>query len=417
MTATLDPSAASVLAGRLFDLDPEMIKDPYAVYRSMREQEPVLRVRSVVAVSRYEDIRNVLRDPVTFSSRRAGGSRVQERRAALSGRDRERYDYLIDRDKVMIGQVDPPDHTRLRRFVNTAFSAASISAMRAEVELLAQELLNEIDARGSDVFDFSEFTYRLPFIVMCRFLGVPDVAIDTFRGWADDVRSGLGTNYEDIDAAYTATVEIQRFVADLIADHRARRAAEPTDLIGRLVARQDDGAGLTDAELDTMFTVMLTTGNTNDMIANAVIALDEYPAQRQPLLDDPGLIRHAVEEFFRYCPVVHGVHRVATADSDIAGFEVRAGETVRLLVASGNHDPDRFADPDRLDVTRADARQHLDFGYGIHTCLGQWLSRLEIEVALQTLLHRHPGLRVAEPFDYRANYNFHGPQRLLVRTG
>jgi cytochrome P450 len=111
---------------------------------------------------------------------------------------------------------------------------------------------------------------------------------------------------------------------------------------------------------------------------------------------------------------VHGVHRVAAMDCEIAGFEVQAGETVRLMVASANHDQRKFADPERLDVTRPDARDHLDFGFGIHTCLGQWLARLNIESALTVLLERVPQVRAVQPVRYRREYNFRGPERLLA---
>ena len=166
-----------------------------------------------------------------------------------------------------------------------------------------------------------------------------------------------------------------------------------------------------------MFTVMLTSGNANDMISNAVIALDRWPDQRALLRDQPELMSNAVEEFFRYCPSAHGVHRAVAQDAEIAGFPVYAGETLRLLVTSANHDPDRFPEPERLDLTRKDARHHVDFGIGIHVCLGQWLARMDIEVGLSTLYARHPDLRVAGPFRYRREYNFRGPEQLMVSRG
>lgn len=399
---------------RLYALDRDLVTDPFPLYAAMRSESPVVRVGSVVAVARYDDIKGVLKDPVTFSSRRSTGSRVTDKRASLQGEQRARYDYLIERDLTHPGQQDGAGHTRLRRFVNEAFSASTVNATRAAMTDLAGELLDELDARREEVFDLSEFSYRLPFLWMCRMLGIPDVEAGTFRRRAYQVRLGLGTNYENLDAAFEAMKEVERWVMSFIGDRRTKPDGRGDDLISKLLTAEVGGTRLTDDELVTLFTVMLTTGNTNDMILNAVIELDRHHDQRDLLLADPGLIRGAAEEFLRYAPAVHSIHRVAAADCRIAGFPVRRGETIRLVVASGNRDDAVFDDPDVLDVRRRNARRHLDLGYGIHTCLGQWLTRLEIEVALTCLYERHPDLRVAAPFTVRRNYQFHGPESLLV---
>ncbi|MBM9464066.1 cytochrome P450 [Aeromicrobium sp. YIM 150415] len=403
-------------ARRFFELDDELLKDPWTLYRDMRDQQPVMRVGPAVVVTRYDDIKNVFRDTENFSNKRYTGTRVTERRAALSSSEVERYDYLIHLDVNHIGQNDPPDHTRLRRFVNQAFSSRAVEAMRERVTAIGNSLLDEIDESGDDPFDLATLSWRLPFLVVCSMLQVPDADVSTFRSWALEIRRGLGTNYDNLDAAYEATKNLEEYVLDLIKGRRHETSEAGDDLVSNLLATDVGGTVLSDEELVTMFAVMLTTGNANDMISNAVIALEEWPDQRALLKENPDLLRGAIEEFLRYCPSALGVHRVAVADGEIAGFPVRAGETVRLVVASGNRDPRKFTEPDRLDVTRKDARQHLDFGYGIHTCLGQWLARLDIEVGLTLLYERYPDLRIAAPFSYRKEYQFRGPQQLLIAT-
>lgn len=427
--ATVGRGASSLdeRAARFYDLDADLLRDPWALYADLREQAPVLRVGPAVVVTRYEDVKRVFRDAETFSNRRWTGTRVKRRRASLTPDQAERYDYLIRLDVNHIGQNDRPNHTRLRRFVSQAFSRRAVDSLRDRATRIAHELCDEIDESGDDPFDLATLSWRLPFLVVCSMLAVPDAEIATFRSWASEIRRGLGTNYDNLDAAYEATRDLEAYVLDLIRRRRAQSSAASAgasanasddandDLVTGLVANDtEDGSPLTDAELVAMFAVMLTTGNANDMISNAVIALDERPDQKALLREDPTLLRPAIEEFLRFCPSVHGVHRVAVHDCEIAGFPVRAGETVRLVVASANHDPAMFADPDRLDVTREDARHQLDLGFGIHTCLGQWLARLDIEVGLDVLYARYPDLRVAGPVRYRREYQFRGPERLMI---
>jgi cytochrome P450 len=421
MTAVAGPGALPLeeRTARFYGLDPLLLRDPWSLYADLREHAPVLRVGPAVVVTRYADVKAVFTDTEGFSNKRWTGTRVTERRAALSGTDREKYDYIFGVDVHHIGQNDQPDHTRLRRFVSQAFSRRAIERLRQRATEIADELLDELDAtRGDEPFDLTPYTWRLPFLVVCSMLEVPDADVATFRRWALEIRRGLGTNYDNLDAAYEAKRGLEAYVLDLIAERRGRLTGEPgEDLVANLVAPDSEGeAPLSDPELVAMFEVMLTSGNANDMISNAVVALDERPDQRDLLLADPALVRPAIEEFLRFCPSAHGVHRVAVSDTEIAGFPVERGETVRLVVASANHDQAMFADPDRLDVTRRDAKHQLDFGFGIHTCLGQWVARLDIEVGLSRLYARHPDLAVVGPVDYRREYQFRGPERLVVSS-
>jgi cytochrome P450 len=194
--AALGVADVEAQLARLFEFDPELIADPFPLYARAREVAPVVRVGSVVVVTRYDDIKAIFRDPENFSNIRSRGSRVTDRRTALTGEDRERYDYLITNDLRHIGQQDEPEHTRLRRFVNDPFSAARVNAMREQVAALAEDLLDGIVAEGNSPFDLARYSYRVPLVFMTRLLGIPDVQIEEFRTWALDLRVGLGTNHD-----------------------------------------------------------------------------------------------------------------------------------------------------------------------------------------------------------------------------
>ncbi|ALJ18847.1 cytochrome P450 [Microbacterium sp. No. 7] len=402
--------------GKLYALDPGLLADPYPLYRRMREHAPVLRVGPMVSVSRYDDIKNVLRDTETFTSQRAQGSQVEARLATLQGEQIPKYRRILEHDSRQLPLMDDPAHARLRRFVAETFSAKRIAELRETIFDFAYELLDEIDARGDDEFDLiGDYSFYVPFRAICHILNVPREDAPRLRAWGATITQGISSAYANTDEAYDALVSFSEYVQQLI-DH-ARAHPGGTDLISELVnAQDDDGVYLTDTELVAIFVQMLVSGNTNTLIANALVALEEYPEQRQALLEDPTLIRPAIEEFIRYRSSIQAIHRVATTDTEIAGFPVRENETVRLLLASGNHDSDKFENGEVMDIRRKNARQHIGIGFGVHTCLGQWLFRLDAEAALAALFERHPDVRISGEVVNRATFVQWGPERLLVST-
>lgn len=411
MSAAIDREAPD-LVRRLFDLDQGLINDPFGAYRQMREESPVLRINNLVAVARYSDVKDTLRDPVTFSSDSHRGTRVQRLRAGLSASDATKLDDLVAHEGVFT-RTDDPEHARLRRFVNHTFSSARIAEMRDQVQQITDELLDEVDRRADGKVELiGDFAFKMPLRVITRLLGASGPDTEMIRRWSEIIGVAVGTEYSNLDEATEALDGFKEYVAGLIA--RGRAATKPTDLFGELVAKDNDGVFLTDAELTKMFVQLLFAGHetTTNLIANSIIALQENPDQLQVLRDDPSLMRPAVDEFLRYCGSVHTVHRVAARDCEIAGFPIAEGETVRLMLASANHDPAVFDDPDTLDVTRKNARNHVGLGFGIHTCLGQWLTRLETEVALGEIQRRYPRLALDGPWQKNRNLTLHGPARL-----
>lgn len=399
---------------QLFALDQDLLNDPYPVYAAMREEQPVMRLGPLVVVARHADIKAALRDTATFSSVRSRGSRDLTRAADLAPEDAAKFHQLTDFEGRGMAQLDEPEHARIRRFVNSTFTASTINELRSDVEAIVISLLDEIDARGEDELDLiGEFSYPLPFKIVCKLLGVDDSEIEMLRGWANEIRRGIGTSYANLEEAHAATDSYREFIGTIIRAHRADPSGS-TSLVAKLVAAGEDGTMLDDADLESLFIQLMTSGNTNDLIANALIALRDHPDQAALLRADPTRCRAAVEEFLRYCPSIHMIHRVAVKDTELSGFPIAAGETVRLLLASANHDPATFEAPETMDVTRKNARQHLGLGFGIHTCLGQWLARQEAELAVSAILQRYPDFRITGPVNYRKNANLHGPDELLV---
>lgn len=401
-------------AARLFDADQSLINDPWPVFAALRERQPIVRMGPIVVVSRYDDIKQVLRDPATFSSVRSKGSREEARRSELVGADLEKFLTLAEFEARNMTQQDDPEHARIRRFVNEIFSAGNVATLREQVERIVHQLLDDIDCRGLNEFDLvGEFSYQLPFRVVCKLLGVRDFDIETLRTWQRAIRKGIGTMHANLDEAYDAVMNYRSYILGIIQEHRASPGSR-TDLFAQLVSHDDEGSFLDDDDLTAIFITMMTSGNTNDLISNAMVALDRNPDQRELLRRHPELTRGAVEEFLRHSPSIYNLHRVATRDTELNGFPIREGETLRLLIAAANHDPAKFDDPERLDVTRKNARQHISLGFGIHTCLGQWLARQEAELALAELLRRYPNLVITEPVAFRPNFTIHGPDVLTV---
>lgn len=399
---------------KLFALDPVLLADPYPLYARMREHAPVLRVGPMVSVSRYDDIKNVLRDTETFTSQRAAGSQVEARIASLEDEQLDKYHRILEHDSRQLPTMDDPQHARLRRFVNETFSAQRIGEMRDQLYGIANELLDEIDASGRDEFDLiGDYSFYVPFRAICLILNVPRADAPQLREWGATVTQGISSAYANTDEAYAALMSFTEYVQNLIT--QAREHPGGTDLISELVNAQDDeGTYLTDEELVSIFVQMLVSGNTNTLIANALISLESHPDQKRELLEDPSLIRPAIEEFIRYRSSIQAIHRVATEDTDIAGFPVRKNETIRLLLASGNHDSEKFENGEEMDIHRKNARQHIGIGFGVHTCLGQWLLRLDAEAALGALFERYPNVRVSGDVVNRATFIQWGPERLTV---
>ena len=398
-------------------LDPSFFTDPYAVYAVLRDEGPVRRVMlpngwDVWVVTRYAEARAALADP-----------RLRKDPSVLSEQCDD--DVLPSRDIVAASlrahllNADPPDHTRLRKLVTKAFTARRVEALRPRIEAIADELLDDVATRLEDgaVDLIDAFSFPLPITVISELLGVPPDDRDDFRVWSTTIVSD-GPD----DEMQTASSAMATYLSRLLA---TKRADPGDDLLTALIQSRDDEDRLDESELVSMAFLLLVAGHetTVNLIANGMLALLRHPDQLARLRADPSLAAGAVEELLRYDGPVNLATMRFTAEPVVLGesgageVEIPAGEFVLVSLASADHDPARFVDPDALDVTRP-AGGHLAFGHGIHYCLGAPLARLEGEVAFSRLLDRFPDLHLAgtpTELRWRNSSLIRGLERLPVR--
>jgi cytochrome P450 len=367
-----------------FDED-SYYQDPLGFFARLRESWPVAPVRMpgygrAWIVTRYADVRTVLTDPRMAKDvhRWPGGGRSRPSEATGV------YAHML--------HADPPDHTRLRRLVQKAFTPRP-AALRPRAEKIAAGLLEEMAAAHGDVIDLLDrYARPLPVAVICELLGIP--AAD--RAWIAVTVAA----YDERAEHERVERELAAYFAELIA---ARRAEPGDDLVSALVIARGstDGAadGLTANELlSTVFLLVMAGFDTTvNLIASGTLALLTHPGQKTRLRQDPSLLPAAVEELLRFTnPVNHANDRFTTQDAPVGDVVIPAGEWVLPATSSANRDPARFPDPDRLDLDR-DTSGHLAFGHGVHYCLGAPLARMEAEVALGALLARFPRISLAVP--------------------
>ncbi|GLV76688.1 cytochrome P450 family protein [Streptomyces hygroscopicus] len=367
-----------------------MIEDLYPALAALREAGPVHRIagtdgRPAWLVTRYEDVRRLFADPRLA---------LDKRHAAPGSFSGFSLPPALDANLL---NMDPPDHTRVRRLVVKAFTPGRVERMRGPVRRIADELLDAIESDGrADLL--AAYAGQLPIIVICDLLGVPQGDRRDFRAWSDAL---ITPDPARPRAAKEAVGSMLRFYTGLIAKKRA----EPgDDLLSDLIRVRDDETGdgddgLTEDELTSLAFLILLAGyeNTVHLIANSVLTLLDHPATLQELREDPSGLPAAFDELARYeGPAPLAIRRFPLEDIEIGGVTVPAGETVLLSVASAHRDPAHFQDPDAFNP-HLGRSGHLALGHGIHYCLGAPLARMETETALAALLQRFPGLRLDVP--------------------
>jgi cytochrome P450 len=366
---------------------PEVIANPYPFYRRLRAEDPVHQSPlGFWVLTRYDDCVMVLRD------QRFG-------REGFEGFLEQVYGAASEEDRTPKSMLfrDPPDHTRLRALVNRAFTPRVVEGLRPRIGQIVEKLLDRVqDARAMEVI--ADLAYPMPVAVISEMLGVPEGDRDSIKQWSADIaRSldaiGLPFDGDLIERGRTARRALGEYFRGLIPERRKHPRA---DLLSLLIAAEEEGDKLSEAELLATCVLLYIAGHetTVNLIGNGLLALLRHPGELRRLCDDPGLIPSAVEELLRYDGPVQRTSRIAHADVEIGGRKIAKGAMVVVLIGAANRDPAQFSDPDRLDVARADNR-HIAFGFGIHFCLGAPLARLEAQIALGTLLRRAPGLALA----------------------
>jgi cytochrome P450 len=330
-------------------------------------------------VSGYEEARQMAIDP-----------RFSRALAVTSDRAKQGFESFA---AGSISGIDPPEHTRLRRLVASAFTARRVEALRPRVAGIVDELIDALLDQPQPADLISAFSLPLPVQVICEMLGVPTEDMGQFHTWSDTV---LGDWERHSDEVMSAAIEMFSYFGKLI---ELKRAQPADDLMTALIAARDQNDRLSEEELMVLGCTVLIGGHetTANEINLSLLTLLDHPAELAKLRADPDLIPTAVEEMLRYVRLGGlAPARVTSEDVQIGDVTIPAGETVIPLFGTANRDPSVFADPDRFDVTRAPAN-HLAFGVGIHHCLGAQLARLELQEAFRGLLGRLPGLRLAIP--------------------
>jgi len=375
-------------------------------YGWLRENEPLARIRMPYGepawlVTRYDDVRAVF-----------GDSRFS--RAVAVTRDAPRmYPEPVPGG---ITDLDPPEHTRLRRLVGTAFTARRVELLRPRAEQIAEDLLDRMVAQGPPADLVESYAVPLPAVMICELLGVPYEDRETFQSWAD---SYMTTTAIPLDEKMERLGKLGAYLAQLAAQ---RRESPTDDLIGALVQARDEQDSLSEEELIGFLMTLLAAGyeTTASQIANFGYALLTHLDQLALLRDGRVPVADAVEELLRHVPVTAigstFIPRYATEDLNLGGGTVRANEPVFPAYYAANRDPRVFEDPERLDLTRP-PRPHFAFGHGSHFCIGAPLARMELQVALAALLRRLPNLQLATSDDllsWKTGMVIRGPVALPV---
>jgi len=372
---------------------PEWLADPYPSYRELRERDPVHWSDALGhwVLTRYDDVAFALKD-----ERFSAANRAPQRR--------------LNRPTTMV-TADPPEHARLRKSVGHRFSLTSVNALRPRIQQIVDGLIAGAEpAGGMDVV--TQLARPLPRTVMLELMGIPEPEV-VYRPRVAEPHGGVADGgMRGVPLAPGTAMPGEDFFAEAIEKHREELT---DDLLGELL-EYEGGHRLTPEEVLDTAVILYGAGQetTAKMISNGLYHLLRNPDQLAKLRADPDLIEAAVEELLRYDSPVHAITRRAIEDVDMGGTPVRAGDKLLCVLAAADRDPAMFPQPDTLDIER-NPNPHIAFGTGIHACLGMTLARVEIQIALSTLLSRFPDLRLAtEDVGWEGSFIIRGLRTLPV---
>jgi cytochrome P450 len=399
-------SAPPALAA-LHPFDPQVLSDPWDYYRRVREHAPVYREPNtgIFLISSHAAVSAVLRDWERFSNRFGRAMGLREPPAEVREVAQRGYPMV---DTLLT--ADPPEQKRYRKLVNKAFSAKRVESLEGRVQEIASELVDRIEARGRAEL-LAEFAQPLPLTVIAEQLGAPREDLALFRKWTDGFvaqLSGVADLAGQVEAA-RLIVEFQHYFAARLEE---RRREPHDDILSDIVHAQVEGERPLDVtEMLSILQQLLIAGNetTASAIVEGMWLLIRHPDQLALVRRDEALIPSLVEEVLRLATPTANMWRVCTRDSEVAGEKIAAGSLCMLRFAAANRDPVVFPEPERFDVSRANAAEHVAFGMGIHHCIGAALARKEMNVAFRTLLARLDGFAL----DPGAKAPRHKPSVLL----
>ena len=387
------------------------VADPYPAYAELREQTPVRYDEATDhwLVARYDDVNALLRD------RRLGRTYLHQATHAEMGHPDPPAWHAPFWDLINAGILDmePPDHTRVRRLVSKAFTPRFVEGLRPRVQAIMDGLVDDVDGAGE--FDLIAVAEPLPVTVIAEMLGVPEADRHHLRPWSADICKmyELNPSPEMQRDAVRASTEFGDYLRMLA---RERKDDPGDDLISRLTAVMDEGEQLTEDELVGTCVLLLNAGH--EATVNSTLlgwwALFRHPDRLKELRADRALLPTAIEELLRFDTPLQMFERWVLEPITVRGVEIPRGAELGLLFGSANRDPDVFDEPDELDLSR-DPNPHLTFGAGIHFCLGAPLGRQELQISFATLMDRFPNLELVEEPRWKPNYIVRGLEGLRVR--
>jgi hypothetical protein len=389
-------------------LDPEILADPYPLYRQLRTEDPVHWDPYLHAwvVTRYAEVVEVLH---RFSAKRTP---TPEKLAALG------MEQLAPIARVMVRQMlflDPPQHSRVRGLAAVAFTPRRVKRLRDHIEEIADSLIDAVSSR-EEMEVMEDFANPLPAIVTAEMLGVPIDDHRRLKDWSQDFAEMLGNFQHNPGRAAKVARSLEEMTA-YFQEAVRRQATRPTEgLVNALSVAELDGDRLTEEEVVANVIVTLVGGQetTTNLIGNGLLTLLRHPEEMERLRRDPALVPAAVEELLRYESPSQHTARLAPDDVELGGRLIKRGQAVIAVMGAANRDPERFPDPDRVDLARADNR-HLAFGWAGHFCFGAPLARIEGQIAFSALLRRLPNLRLTpSPVTWRSNLGLRGLTALPV---
>ena len=377
-------------------LSPALRADPYPLYEELRRKDPVhrMRLQDAWVLTDYADVDMVLRDTRRFGN---------------EGRD---FGYI---PQVSMLDLDPPEHTKIRRLVAHGFTPRSVAALEPRIRQTVAVLLGNMEEKGR--FDLiADLAFPLPIIVIAEMLGVPPEDREQFNEWSNIVSLIVDPLLDEPQVRKVRqTVDEVFAYFEAVAEERRRDPQD--DLVSALVTAEVDGERLERDDLLVNLLLILVAGNetTRNLIGNGTLALLHNPDELQRLRDDPALLGGAIDELLRFDSPVQLDSRIAREPVELRGRRIAPGQRVLCLLGAANRDPQTFPDADRLDVGRS-AAGHLAFGRGIHYCLGSPLAQLEGRVAFEALLPRLGSLRLMQEPRYRDQVTLRGLESLWLEA-
>jgi cytochrome P450 len=391
--------------------DSDFISNPYRTYSHLRTAAPLHwadKFRSGAwLVPRYADVLGGLHDS------RLSSQRSHTLTAALPSEVQAEFATFNQIFSRWMLFLDPPQHSRLRKLLNKEFTPNMIQRLRPRIQQVVNTLLDDVVGRSEMEF-MTEFANPLPVRVIAEMLGIPTADQRDFQIWSDDLAEVFGNAAATVETAQRAQnslVSLTEYFRALLPERRENKG---DDLVSLLLRVEEEGEVLTGEELLAQCSMLLVAGHetTRNLLGNGLLALLHHRDQFAKLKENPSLINSAVREFARFDSPVQFSGRAATQDFSWHEQEIRKGQTVILLLGSANHDPERFSDPEKLEISR-DEGMPLSFGHGIHFCIGAALGQAEAEIAFTTLLERTSNLRMLDEVPaWRSNLSFRGLKKL-----